>query len=185
MKFFNMTALAAAVAASALAMQPVLAEETAPARTEVNIPDHAFTADRAQLEAQRDQRRVEMAQRREAMKARMEQERAAVREAMEAEHAAFAKVMEAERNAFAPVNYTGDAADWQTQQIEARKAVQEAYAEMHRLQAERFERDQRAMAEAMGVDYDTLREQQKAAWEQHQAAMQKFIEEQRKAATGS
>jgi hypothetical protein len=184
MKFFNMTALAAVVAASALAMQPVLAEETAPAPTGVSVPGHAFSADRAQLEAQREQRRVEMAQRREAMKARMEQERVAARESMEAEHAAFAKVMEAERNAFAPVNYTGDAADWQTQQIESRKAVQEAYAEMYRLQAERFERDQRAMAEAMGVDYDTLREQ-KAAWEQHQAAMQKFIEEQRKAATGS
>ena len=119
------------------------------------------------------------------MRATMTQERERAQQSMEAERAAMEKVMEAERAVYAPAEFTGDAAEWQKQQIEAQENVRKAHEELYRLQAARFEQDQRAMYEAMGVDYDAMVEQQKAAWEQHQAAMKKFAEDQQKQVSGS
>ncbi len=184
-KMIKLTALSAAMAAAVL-MQPVLAEQdqTAPtASTTTESPD--FQAFRARNEAQRAERRAEMEQRREAMRATMTQERESAMESMKAERAAMEKVMEAERAAIEPATFTGNPADWQKQQIEAQENIRKAHEELNRLQAARFEQDQRTMYESMGVDYDKMMEQQKAAWEQHQAAMKKFFEDQQKQVSGS
>ena len=183
-KFVKLTALAAAVTAAVL-VQPVLAEEaqTAPAATMTPAPE--FQAYRARSDEMRAERRAAMEKRRDEMRATMTAQREQDKKSMEAERAAFAKVMEAERAAFAPAEYTGNPADWQKQQVEAQEQIRKAYEDLYRLQAERFQQDERARFETMGVDYDAMVKQQQAAWEQQQAAMKKFAEEQQKQVSGS